>query len=330
MARRHLLCLLLALLADCAVAQPRLPADGALYLGTSERGRALLVSLHLFPPDGAELQLLEAPVGPGEEPSVELTLTGPYLEHERELEVTTESWTFIADLLPGGGFESAARTRVLDSRGEAELYLDELEPIRFRAIGTVLLDGLRFADGTFAVQRWAPFFYEEPWSELAFDIEMAQIVSEGLQQRRELPQTPVGVFTETRSVTITALDRDLLSYYSVIDSYTGGAHPNSWREATVLLRNGEGWERAARICEVPQRLGWKCDELVLRRRVIADLGRQEAAWVEQGEVSEDTEWLLESYVITPGSVRVLFDPYAVGPYVQGPFEVDLPFRQLAE
>ncbi|HEX7003585.1 MAG TPA: DUF3298 domain-containing protein [Trueperaceae bacterium] len=319
MIRRSLGLLLVLLLTGSVAAQPPLPSDGALYVGTSERGRMLLASLHLFPPDGAELQLLEAPAGPGEEASVELTLTGPYIEHQRELEVVTETWTFIAGLLPDGG---------LDSQGAGQLYLYDLEPIEFRAVGSVLLGGLRLADGSFAVQRWAPFFYADPWSEIPFDLAVDEFVAEGLLQRRELPRTPAGIYTDSRTVYLAGFDTDLVSYYIVIDTYTGGAHPNSRRESRTLLRVDGGWEAAGGICEVPKRLGWTCDEATIRRSVIAGLRRQGASWVVQGEVTEETEWLLDSFVISPWSVRVLFDPYAVGPYVQGPYEVDVPLEEL--
>ena len=317
------LLLLLALIVPAfALAQPRLPVDGALYLGTSERGRTLLISLHLFPPDGAELQLLEAPVGPGEEPSIELTLTGPYIDHSRELEVTTETWTFVADLLPDG---------YLDSLGEAELYLDGLEPIEFEAVGTVLLGDLYFADGTFAIQRWAPFFYAEPWNEVHFDVSMDEIVSEGLQQRRELPEALGGTFTESRMVYLTALDRDLLSYYVLTDTYTGGAHPNTWREAATLMGGDSGtWTAIEEPCAAAAELGWECDVAAVREKVIDDLLRQEAFWVGQGEVTKETEWLLDAFVLTPSGVSILFDPYEVGPYAQGPFEVLIPYGELAE
>lgn len=319
---RVLFLLALLLVPVAALAQPRLPSDGALYAGTSERGRTLLVSLHLFPPDGAELQLLEAPAGPGEEASAELTLSATYFEHELELEVTTESWSFSADLLTGGG---------LDSRGGAELFLYDLEPIELQAIGSVLLGGLRLADGSFAVQRWAPFFYSEPWDSVSFDVSLDEVAREGLELRKGLPEPPVGIFTETRMVFLTSFDRHMLSYYTLIDSYTGGAHPNSRRQATTLASDGSGsWGVVAGSCEAAQRLGWECDESVLRLKIIDGLRRQEAAWVEQGEVTRQTEWLLESFVLTPGGVRFLFDPYEVGPYVQGPFEVDIPYDALED
>ncbi|MEX2543054.1 MAG: DUF3298 domain-containing protein [Trueperaceae bacterium] len=324
--RQAVLSLTLLLLVSAALAQPRQPSDGALYLRTSERGRALLASLHLYPPDGAELRLLEAPARPNgeasEESSVELTLTAPYLEHETQIEVSAETWTFIAGNLRDG---------TLDPHGEAVLHLYDLEPLEFEAIGTVILGGLRFADGSFAVQRWAPFFYSDPWAGALFDVSVDEFARAGLEQRRELPESPVGTFTESQTVFVTAFDWDLLSYYTLIDTYTGGAHPNSWREATTLMTDGTGsWAEVGDVCAAVLRIGWECEESSLRLDVVDELRLQEAVWVEQGEVTHQTEWLLDTFVLTPGGVRFLFDPYDVGPYAQGPFEVDIPYGELGE
>lgn len=315
--------MLLSLWQLVAFAQPPLPVDGALYLGKTERGRTILVSLHLFAPNEAELQLLEAPAEPGEgEASLELALTASYLEHDQQLEVTAESWAFIADVHEHG---------VLNARGRAELHLDGLAPIQLHAIGTVILGGPRLADGSFIVQRWAPFFYAEPWSQVVFDVSADELIKEGLEQRRELPDSPVGIFMESQTVQLTAFSGDLLSYYTLIDSFTGGAHPNSWRQATTLVRNSTGsWVVTGSACNVAQRLGWECAESTLRATIIEELLRQGAAWVEQGEVTRDTDWLLESFVLTPTGIRFLFDAYLVGPYVQGAFEVDVPYGALGD
>jgi|GEM_PF-3749916 len=303
-----------------AAAQVPQPYDTVLYLGESARGRTLLARLELWERD-AQLFILEAPArGNDPDESADLFLTAPFLAHQHTVEVTATDWTFIADRTDTG----------LDVFGEASFYLEELEePIVLRGLASVLQGNIGTGDGLVAVQRSLPLFYEAPWTAIQFGLGVDQALLEGIDLQQEVAgEFPAGFF-DSREVVITALDDDLLSYFVRVATYAGGAHPNSWSEPSNLFHSEEvGWQEVDDLCEAASQLGWRCDEESVRARVIAELLEQDAAWVVDGEVGEETEWLLDSFVLTPAGVRVLFDPYDVGPYVQGGFEVDLAYPEL--
>jgi hypothetical protein len=322
---RRVLLLLLSL-PVVAFAQPSLPTDGAIYVGRSERGRTVLVTLYLFP-DRAELRLLEAPpradqVEPGERDSFELTLIGNYLEHPRVLEVTTENWAFYADTLPDGS---------LDSRGGGQYQTNLPRSIEFEAIGTIVHGGLSFADGSFAVQRLAPFFYWDPWNQITFDLALEEDVEAGLPQHDQVSVVPVETYAKSRVVHLAALDRNLISYYTLIETNMGG-DSFTRRLTTTFMREARGsWEEVTDVCEAAGRLGWECDEATLYSKVIDDLRRQDAGPVEEGAVYEETQGLLDSFVLTPDGIVFLFDDSQAGPNASSPFEfeVDLPYSELS-
>lgn len=309
-------------------AQPTLPTDAVLYVGKSARGRTVLASLYLLPNKRAHLRLLEAPLRAdrgetGEGESFELTLISNYLEHPRVLAVTTHGWVFYADTLPDG---------TLDSRGKGQYQTNEREPIDFMAIGTVVQGGVRFADGSFVVQRMAPFFYREPWNQVTFDLTLDENVKRGLPQHEQVAVVPMETHIESRIVHLTALDRNLISYYTLIETNTDGEH-SSRRLTTTYMREDRGsWEEVGDACEAAGRLGWECDEATLRSKVIDDLRRQDAGPVEEGVVNAHTRELLDRFVLTPDGIVFQFDDSQSGPYSAAPFdfEVEVPYSELRD
>ena len=142
---------------------------------------------------------------------------------------------------------------------------------------------------------------------------------------------PWSVYTMEETVIVTALSGSLISALKVTFWFTGGAHPNTYRETQTLLLADSGiWQEAANLCTAPVQLGWDCAEAHVRDLVIADLLEQEAEWVVAGEVDAAATWLLDRFTLGSNQLTVIFDPYDVGPYVQGAFLVGIPYSELAD
>ncbi len=144
------------------------------------------------------------------------------------------------------------------------------------------------------------------------------------------PQT----YEHTISWTITAATPRLLSAWETWYDYAGGAHPNSGSEGLL-------WDAA--------------DDREIARgdlfRPGADQARLDAALCEavrrakaerQGSVGDSRtwpcpKWSESNYVFAPsviegklGGLIFLFDPYAIGPYAEGTYEVTVPLSAFKD
>lgn len=109
--------------------------------------------------------------------------------------------------------------------------------------------------------------------------------------------------------------------------YTGGAHPNTFYNAF----NYVFVEHEIRELELSELFKPESDYLaILNDYVLTELGKQEAVWVVNGDVSELTLEDLSVFSLSPRGLEFAFSPYAVGPYVQGAFFVTLPFEVINE
>lgn len=109
-------------------------------------------------------------------------------------------------------------------------------------------------------------------------------------------------------------------------AYTGGAHGNTGYRSLNFRVHPEDAEL----------LGYKDLFLpgspwlkALSDRCMADLREQEAQWVLDGTVTGFTEEDLRVFLITPRGLRIIFVPYQVGPYSNGPHDVLIPYESLA-
>lgn len=117
------------------------------------------------------------------------------------------------------------------------------------------------------------------------------------------------------------------SYLSLLTSsatYTGGAHPNSYY-SSVLLEVGQGGATAVGLADLfDAHADW---EPTVTAWLTVDLLRQGAEWIEGGATVELED--LGTFTLGPSGLTFVFDPYAVGPYVQGEFSTTIPFGLLA-
>ncbi len=129
------------------------------------------------------------------------------------------------------------------------------------------------------------------------------------------------------SLTLRYASTDFVSMEETIYLFTGGAHGN----IGLTSHNFMIEEAGLRILELRDMFAARVDFLTpLNQLILADLGRQNAAWVVDGAVTQLTEQDLQVFTVTPLGLNFLFEPYLMGPYAQGSFEVLVPFQSLPE
>ncbi|WP_297834369.1 DUF3298 domain-containing protein [Thermomonas sp.] len=122
-------------------------------------------------------------------------------------------------------------------------------------------------------------------------------------------------------------DGKLFSVVFGIDSYAGGAHPNHNSVAfNFLLPEGAQLD----IEQVIQgRKGLQRLSALAIARLNAMLLPDESSIPEMIQQGAGPEWgNFQTFVLLPDRLKLLFDPYAVGPYSSGPQEVTLPLSEL--
>lgn len=121
---------------------------------------------------------------------------------------------------------------------------------------------------------------------------------------------------------------DLISVTHEYYEYTGGAHGNYGSAGYNYYFQDEEWTTLIldEIFDgIPNYIS------VLSNILIKDLKRQNAMFVEDGEINSfSTSDLENHYVITPAGLLFYFSPYEVGPYVQGEFEVFIPYEDIID
>lgn len=295
-------------------------AETYYFNGSSADGRELTVTLTI---DGnsARVQALHSPGTPGAQPGTSLFTDGPVTQQGESVTVHFKEGSLAFTPAAPGALNGTAQLRL----GGQQLGLTQ--------VGSAISGSLASPDGLFQVAATLPFFSAEPWAGvLLFDgLELGRIWQEGLEQRAFSPVEPRNIWTFEEHVTLFALSEQAISALKTTYMYMGGAHPNTFRASHNLVSDGRGgWTETARLCEAVTALGWTCDEAKVRDLVIAELAEQGAEWVLSFELTAEEPWLLEVFVLGPDWVTVVFDPYAAGPYVQGPFFVDLDYASLAD
>ena len=176
-----------------------------------------------------------------------------------------------------------------------------------------------------------PFFTASPWRELnqRLRAEAVAPAERFVREGQTLAASEKLNYSWTRYETLETkrYTPRVLSLLGTTSVYTGGAHPNTVFYALNFL-----WEDDA-----PTRLELRdlfapgaADEALSRVTdyVLGDLRRQGAAWVADGTVSALGEEELEVFTLGERGLMFVFAPYAVGPYVQGPFFVTVPYEAL--
>lgn len=116
-----------------------------------------------------------------------------------------------------------------------------------------------------------------------------------------------------------------ISMLGTVYAYTGGAHGMTETVPLNMVRRGDD----VHFVELEELMktgsGW---EKKLSNYVIADLKKQDADWVVNGEVTSVAVDKLYRFTLTPAGIEFHFDAYEMGPYAKGTFSVNVPWSEL--
>ncbi|MFA5595519.1 MAG: DUF3298 domain-containing protein [Trueperaceae bacterium] len=131
-------------------------------------------------------------------------------------------------------------------------------------------------------------------------------------------------WAHSESTDLVGAAADHLSLLTSFYYYTGGAHPNGHSESLLVRDNGDGLKTVALAELFAAGSDWRSQVL---EWVLADLAEQGAEFVRNGDVTaNDLE--LTTFTLGARGLTFHFDAYAVGPYVQGPFQVVVAYERL--
>jgi hypothetical protein len=331
----------LATLTVAALGGGALAVSSVWYAGDGPDGRPTTLEVTVDADGTARGRVFQAPPPAGARPGLDVVFEGTAAREEDRVRIDARARGLglpddgAALVIVADGVVSRTRGAVdLDPLGEAlATFLPEEGP-PWRASLPAIATGVRarttLDDGSLEVSATGPFFYAPPWSELQIapdPTDLAESVLTGLAQRAADPQAVSALWWDERVVEVASLTPELVSVRLDFYAFTGGAHPNTWYAFASWLREDDEWRRAD-ACSALRALGYRCDPAALRTAIVVDLLGQEAAWVVEGSVDATTPWLLDPFTVTPRGLRFDYAPYDVGPYVQGPFQVLLPFDTL--
>lgn len=144
------------------------------------------------------------------------------------------------------------------------------------------------------------------------DIEMNRFIGEIEKEK----QAPRWENTADWRTFVSLASDSFISTYSTFSFFTGGAHPNLWQ----YTHNFAKVDGTCIQIRHEQIFGEKdIDTFVIP--ALRKLGAMDVP-------DELTPEQRDRFVITPGGITWLFDPYEAGPYVQGKFEVKLKWSEL--
>lgn len=127
------------------------------------------------------------------------------------------------------------------------------------------------------------------------------------------------------STRIAYFSKDFISLEEGFYLYTGGAHGN----LALSSYNFSLTDNDLRILELRDMFAARSDFMaILEPFVLGDLRQQEAQWVLDESVASLTEQDLSIFTVSPEGLAFQFEPYLMGPFVQGSFEVLVPFEAL--
>lgn len=286
------------------------------------RGLELLGPGHLR--DGVDLRLALSELRPGEDP-----WWAAELAH-------------LATMSPASGVQAPLRdtvavlkaTRDLDFADEGRQLSGTFrwstgEPLEFEVERVATSAVWSLEQGRISSSAVLPYFTARPELSQWFERDALPAWRAFITEGRDLSSEGVigwGWYREER-MQVAGAAGDLISVLSTVDTYTGGAHPNTFHHSYLLRAGRTGVVRL----QLADLFGRQTRWLVRLSDLVLDgLRQQEATWVVDGQVARLNEDDLAVFTLTAQGVTFHFSPYLMGPYVQGTFRVTLPFDTLID
>jgi hypothetical protein len=137
---------------------------------------------------------------------------------------------------------------------------------------------------------------------------------------------PFAAWEHELSMHISYETSSMLTIGVVTYDYSGGAHPNHWIEfANFGVVGGKGRKLALKDFFIPGfDYAGHVSGLVVKKLKAED----GAEWVKNGDVKKLDAKMLERFTPDKGGMVWFFNPYEVGPYAAGDFEVKLTLKEL--
>lgn len=124
------------------------------------------------------------------------------------------------------------------------------------------------------------------------------------------------------TLSVSYISHNWVSMLDEIYQFTGGAHGNSYFRSRLLHRRNGRWTELYLENLIARR-----ESLIpLAELVLTDLEEQGASWTDRKEWEKTGyDSYLEDFVITPQGITFYFEPYSVGSYAEGIYEVFIPW-----
>lgn len=120
---------------------------------------------------------------------------------------------------------------------------------------------------------------------------------------------------------------NLISLYFIVSTYEGGAHPMYvFDPYTFAMVNGKPVQVHAKDLFQPSVQFVDVVSSLVMSKLAQD---PRAEWVKDGTVKALTPGQVDSFVVTPTTLTYLFNPYDMGPYAVGSFQIKVPFSELS-
>ena len=272
--------------------------------------------------DGVDLRLALSELQPGEDPwwaaeLAHLSMTTPSSDAQQPLRET------VAVL---------AATRDVDFADEGRHLKGTFrwstgEPMDLAVDRVALSAAWNFEQGRISSAVVLPYFTARPELNRWFERDAMPAWRAFITEGRSVQGDGVlgwGWYREER-LQVAGAAGDLISVLSTVDTYTGGAHPNSFHHSYLLQAGRSG---VAKL-ELADLFGGRSRWLPRLSDLVLDgLRSQQATWVVDGQVTRLNEDDLAVFTLTAQGVTFHFSPYLMGPYVQGTFRVTLPYEDV--
>lgn len=155
---------------------------------------------------------------------------------------------------------------------------------------------------------------------------IARFNSEALQLLRgDHMKKPEASYGHDWTPIVSLSEPNLISVYCEVYDMMGGAHPNhGYAFYTFGLVNGKARQLKLKDLFLPGTDPRK----TVSDLIMPELKSKQAGWVENGELKQIDAKQAECFVMTQGGLTFLFEPYSVGSYAEGSYEVKLTYCQI--